>query len=387
MDKDNFIAKQIGIIGGGQLGKMMINEAAKMGIYTVVLDPSEDCPAACIANDIIVAKFDDKNALMELAKRVDVLTCEFEHISTSALKLIEENGYTVYPKSRSLEIIQNKYNQKSELRNHGIPVGDFYRVASVEDLIAAANEFGFPMMLKSELGGYDGKGNALIRCEDDIKAAFNQLKGDTNPLYVERYVPFVKEISVLCCRAMNGEIAVYPVACNIHKKSILFETSVPAEINNKSEDAAISIATKVCEIFQGVGMFCVEMFLLDNGDVLVNEVAPRPHNSGHYTIEGCITSQFMNHVRAILGLPMGSTELVRPSVMRNILGEKDCDGQSLVSGAYEALSFPGVNLHIYGKKYTKPDRKMGHLTVTANTLEEAKIIAEQAATCVRIISK
>lgn len=386
MMKENFISKKVGIIGGGQLGKMMVNEASKMGIYTVVLDPCGDCPAGYLANDKIVASFDDKMALKELAKSVEVLTCEFEHISTEVLKDLEGEGFVVYPKAESLEIIQNKYNQKIILQQQNIPVGDFLKVDTIESIEEAIKEFGYPVMLKSALGGYDGKGNSLIRCKEDIERAFKELKGEINALYIERYIPFIKEISILCCRGMDGEIVVYPVVENIHKDSILFESSVPAAIENGHEEKAISIAKDVCKIFETVGMFCVEMFLTENGEILVNEVAPRPHNSGHYTIEGCITSQFENHIRAIVGLPLGKTDLHGPTVMRNILGEKGYEGKPIVLGAYEALSIEGVSLHIYGKKETKGQRKMGHLTAVAPTLEKAKARAEKASTCIKVIS-
>ncbi|MDF2545174.1 MAG: phosphoribosylaminoimidazole carboxylase, ATPase subunit [Anaerosolibacter sp.] len=387
MMKEKLLSKKVGIIGGGQLGKMMVNEASKMGIYTMVLDPCEDCPAGYLANDKIIASFDDKTALKELAKQVDVLTCEFEHISTEALKELESDGFVVYPKASSLEIIQNKYHQKMVLQKHNIPLGDFVLVNDIKSIEAAIDEFGYPVMLKSALGGYDGKGNSLIRSQEDIEKAFEELKGDTNPLYAEKYIPFIKEISVLCCRGIDGETVVYPVAENIHKDSILFESSVPAAIDQECEEKAMTIAKNVCEIFETVGMFCVEMFLTEQGEVLVNEVAPRPHNSGHYTIEGCITSQFENHMRAILGLSLGKTDLLRPTVMRNILGAEGYEGKPLVLGAYEVLSIEGVSLHIYGKKETKAQRKMGHLTVVAQTLDEAKERAEKASACVRIISE
>ncbi len=387
MTKKDFISKKVGIVGGGQLGKMMINEASKMGIYTAVLDPSKDCPAGYLANDKVTARFDDKSALMELAKMTDVLTCEFEHISTQVLRHLEDEGFIVYPKANSLEIIQNKYNQKVELQKHNIPVGEFLKVDGVEDIERIMQKFGYPAMLKSALGGYDGKGNSIIKSKEDIVDAFNQLEGHKNPLYIEKYIPFVKEISVLCCRGKMGEIEIYPIAENIHKDSILFETSVPAQISSREEKEAKEIAKKVCEIFDTVGMFCVEMFLTEGGNILVNEVAPRPHNSGHYTIEGCITSQFENHIRAILGLPLGKTDLLRPTVMRNILGEAGYKGKTIVNGVYETLAIEGVSLHIYGKTETKPQRKMGHLTVVAQTLGEAKERADKASSCISIVSK
>jgi 5-(carboxyamino)imidazole ribonucleotide synthase len=387
MINEDFISKRVGIIGGGQLGKMMINEATKMGIFTAILDPSEDCPASCLANEKIVASFDDKEALLELAKKVDVLTCEFEHISTDALKVLEEKGYNVYPKSSSLKVIQNKYNQKKELQKYNIPLGDFIEIKKVHDIELALEKFGYPAMLKSALGGYDGKGNSLIKTKKDIIKAFTELKGDIMPLYLEKYIPYVKEISVLCCIGGDKEIAIYPVAENVHKDSILFETSVPSAISSSVEEKAKNIAREVCKIFDTAGILCIEMFLTEDEEVLVNEVAPRPHNSGHYTIEGCITSQFENHIRAIVGLPLGKTDLIIPTVMRNILGEPGYNGETFVEGAYEALKVGGTYLHVYGKSETKPYRKMGHLTAVGETVEQAKERALEASKYIKVISK
>lgn len=383
----DMISKRIGIIGGGQLGKMMISDSNKMNIYTVVLDPDEDCVAGRLANNKIVARFDDHEALLELAKQTDVLTCEFEHISTEALKYLESKGYTVYPSASKLEIIQNKYNQKTELKKYGIPVGDFLKVDNIEEIKEAIKIFHYPIMLKTSLGAYDGKGNSVIRCVEDIEVAFKELGGSATPLYVEKFIPFVKEISVLCCGSINGEIAIYPIAENIHKDSILDETSVPALITDSQRNNAIEIAKNVYQILGSAGMLCVEMFVTQNGDLLVNEVAPRPHNSGHYTIEGCVTSQFENHIRAVIGLPLGKTDLIMPTVMRNILGEVGFTGTAVTVGASEALANDGLKLHIYGKKETKPKRKMGHLTVTASTLEEARERADQGYRAIKIISK
>lgn len=384
---NDFLSKRVGIIGGGQLGKMMINEAAKMGIYTVVLDPSKDCPAGKLANELIVANFDDRDALMELGKRVDVLTCEFEHISTDALQYLETKGFTVYPKANILKTIQNKYNQKLELLKHNIPTGEFMKVDNINSIYEAIERYGYPVMLKSALGGYDGKGNSLIRNEEDIQISYDKLDGDKNPLYAEKFIPFEMEVSVLCCSGTNGDVVVYPVAENIHKDSILFETLVPSRISKEMEEKAMEIAKEVCKIFGSAGILCIEMFVTKKGDILVNEVAPRPHNSGHYTIEGCVTSQFENHIRAVIGLPLGTTDLLRPTVMRNILGDKGYEGQAVVVGAYDTLSIGGTSLHIYGKSETKYQRKMGHLTVVANTLEEARQKAEKASACIKIVSK
>lgn len=383
----NYLSQKIGIIGGGQLGKMMINEASKLGVGTIVLDPSADCPASYLANEVIVAAFDDKDALESLAKKTDVLTCEFEHISTDALKYLETLGFKVYPKAESLEYIQNKYLQKQVLNENSIPVGPFKKVDSIEAIKSAADEYGYPLMVKSASGAYDGKGNYLIDSQVEIEDAFACLNGSENLLYAEKFIPFVKEISVLCCRSMTGEVAVYPVAENIHKDSILFETSAPAEISQDQKQKAVDLGVKICNMFDGVGMLCVEMFVHENGDILVNEVAPRPHNSGHYTIEGCVTSQFENHIRAVLGLPLGNTDMHGPTIMRNLLGEEGHEGTPLVRGVSEALSLPGLSLHIYGKSTTKPLRKMGHFTVMAQTKKEALNIADIAQPVLKITSE
>ncbi|RDU24114.1 5-(carboxyamino)imidazole ribonucleotide synthase [Anaerosacchariphilus polymeriproducens] len=383
----DFISKKVGIIGGGQLGKMLVSEAAKMGIYTVILDPDEDSVAASLANEKIVASFDNHAALLKIANRTDILTCEFEHISTEALKYLENKGFTVYPTAEKLETIQNKFNQKTKLRKHGIPVGDYLKADGIEGIKDAVKIFDYPVVLKTSTGAYDGKGNSIIKCEEDIEKAFMELGGNADSIYVEKFIPFVKEISILCCGDMNGELVIYPIAENIHKNSILYDTSVPAMINESQTIKAIEIAKKVYNIFGSVGMLCVEMFLTTNGELLVNEIAPRPHNSGHYTIEGCITSQFENHIRAVVGLPLGRTDLIMPTVMRNILGENGYKGVPVVEGAYKVLAIDGLKLHIYGKKETKPNRKMGHLTITAPTLDKAREKADRACKIIRIISK
>lgn len=209
---DDIISKKVGIIGGGQLGKMLVSEAAKMGIYTIVLDPDKDSAAACLANKKIVASFDNHAALLELAKQADVLTCEFEHMSIEALKYLESQGFTVYPPAEKLEIVQNKFNQKVQLKKHGIPVGDFLKVHGIKGIKDAIKIFNYPIMLKTSIGAYDGKGSSIIRCEEDIEKAFMELGGNADSIYVEKFIPFVKEISVLCCEAISGEVMVYPIA-------------------------------------------------------------------------------------------------------------------------------------------------------------------------------
>lgn len=378
------IHKKIGIIGGGQLGQMMILEAKKMGFYITVLDPTLNCPAHTIVDEHIVADFEDEKAIRLLAEKSDVITYEFEHINAQVLKQLEAEGKKVYPTATSLEIIQNKFTQKSLLKKDGIPVPDFMAVSSPAEILAAGKEYGFPLMLKACTGGYDGKGNYVVKNENDCENGYKELGGGTLPLMAEKFYPFIMEISVLACRAINGDIKVYPVAENIHKDSILDKTRVPASISAKTTENAMNLAKRVMEVFEGVGMFCVEMFVDKDGNVAINEVAPRPHNSGHYTIEACVTSQFEQHIRAVSGLPLGDPSLVRPVVMRNILGEEGSSGKAVVEGADEALAIPGVTLHVYGKETSKPKRKMGHLTATAATLEEAEKNADMAKDFIKI---
>ena len=371
------VSKKIGIIGGGQLGAMMILEAKKMGFYITVLDPTPHCPAHSICDEHIVADFDDERAIRDLADKSDVVTYEFEHINAAFLKQLEDEGKTVYPTAKSLLLIQNKLTQKQLLQKNGIPVADFIEVKDINDIYNAGKLYGYPFILKTCTGGYDGKGNYVIKNKEDAENGHKALGGGSLPLMAEKLFNFKMEVSVLACRTPQGDVESYPVAENIHKDSILDETRVPAEISSAESKKASDLAAKVMHIFDGVGMFCVEMFIGKNGEVLVNEVAPRPHNSGHYTIEACLTSQFEQHIRAVSGLPLGSPELRSPAVMRNILGEEGWEGKTVVEGDSDCLAVKGAYLHIYGKEISKPKRKMGHITVVADTLDKA---AERANT-------
>lgn len=383
MNNQDKTRQKIGIIGGGQLGKMMILEAKKLGFYVTILDPTKSCPASSIADQHIVADFDDSKAIRELADKSDLITYEFEHIDAEVLKELEAEDYKVYPTARSLEIIQNKYHQKTLLKQNQIAVPDFVKVKELADIHKAGNEFGYPVMLKSCTGGYDGKGNLIIKNETEVEKAFQKLAGKKNLLMIERYIPFKKEISIIAARDLKGEMSVYPIGENDHQDNILFETKVPAEISAELKNKAESLAKEVLEVFAGIGIFCVEMFLTENDRLLINEIAPRPHNSGHYSIEGCVTSQFEQHIRAITSLPLGDTGLLRPVVMRNILGSGN-EGEAEIIGLESALEVKGVKVHIYQKTISRPGRKMGHLTVTADTLKTATEKALKASQLIEI---
>lgn len=382
----NYLDTKIGIIGGGQLGQMMLLEAKKLGFYVTVLDPTPDCPAHSLCDEHIIADFDDKDAFFKLARLSDVITYEFEHINAEALLELEAAGHKVYPTAKSLQIIQDKLTQKWKMAENNLPVPDFMAISDKKDMEEAGRLYGYPYMLKARTGGYDGKGNAVVHSKMDIDNAFAALGSGSLKLMAEKMVDFRMETSVLACRSLNGDISVYPVGDNRHIDSILHETLVPANISKDATKKAMRAAKRVMEVFDGIGMFCVEMFITKDDDVLINEIAPRPHNSGHYTIEGCVTSQFENHIRAVAGLPLGDTSLIRPTVMINLLGDTRYSGPTVVRGLYDALSLSGVSVHIYGKKISKPKRKMGHITATADTLARAKDLAERAYGYMSIIS-
>ncbi|MDD6213244.1 MAG: 5-(carboxyamino)imidazole ribonucleotide synthase [Clostridiales bacterium] len=361
--------KKIGIIGGGQLGKMMILDGKRLDTQFAVLDPTENCPAHSIADVHIVAGFDDVDAIIRMAQDVDVVTYEFEHISVEALRRLEKEGHKVYPSAETLSRIQNKLVQKNWLAKHNIPVPDFMGVEGIKDIEAAAAIYGYPLILKTCTGGYDGKGNAVIENSGEIETAYKALGAGSLPLMAERCIDFEKEVSILACRSENGEISVFPVAENVHKNSILDETTVPAVISDASAAEAMEVAKACLHAFDACGMMCIELFVTRDGHILVNELAPRPHNSGHYTIEGCYTSQYEQHVRAILGMPLGNAALIRPTAMKNIIGDRN--GNACLTGLDKAYAFPNVKIHIYGKEQVKVGRKMGHITATGETLEEA----------------
>jgi len=375
---------RIGIIGGGQLGKMMAVEAKKIGMHVSVLDPAPDCPAGQVADIQHIATFHDQKAIRELVESVHVTTYEFEHIDSAALISLEDQGRHVFPAPRVLKEIQNKFIQKKALHAAGIPVPEFRMVYAADDIEKAAEDFGFPLLLKACTGGYDGKGNFLLTDKQGISQAYSVLSCPQH--MVEAYVPYIMEVSMVVARGRDHRIKSFPLAENIHRENILRTTIVPARVSEEVLGKARGIAEAAIKVFAGIGVFCVEMFITKEGEVLVNEVAPRPHNSGHYTIEACATSQFAQHIRAISGLPLGDTRLLSPAVMVNLLGADNCHGPAVLIGLQKALALPGVQLHFYGKKNTAPKRKMGHLTVTAPDLPEALQIAEAAAGFLEVVS-
>jgi 5-(carboxyamino)imidazole ribonucleotide synthase len=347
-----------------------------MSLKVIILDPSEECPASGIADEQIVADFKDESAIMKMAEKCDVLTFEIELANSAALKELEDKDYPVRPAPETLRIIQNKFRQKSFLRDRKIPVADFALVQSEDHLYQLCNRFGYPAMLKACEDSYDGRGNFLITSKNRVRDAFSHFAG--RECMLEKFVPFTKEISIMVARNPSGQIESFPVAENIHKNNILETTIVPARISRKLEQKAKRVAERTMAALHGAGIFGIEMFVTKNGNVLVNEIAPRPHNSGHYANEACSISQFEQHLRAVLDLPLSRPELLSPAVMINILGAEDSDGPYAVRGLTRMLCIPGVKLYIYGKKTAKPRRKLGHITATGPTVKEALARAAKA---------
>jgi 5-(carboxyamino)imidazole ribonucleotide synthase len=372
----------IGIIGGGQLGKMIAQEAKRMSFRIIVLDPSPDSPASSVSDECIIANFKDGNAITTLASKSDVLTYEIELANSEILEKLESKNFIIHPSPQTLKIIQNKFRQKSFLKERGIPVAEFNLIKSETDLIDLCDRFGYPCVLKVCENSYDGRGNYIITSKNNIPEYSDYLS--TRQCMVEKFIPFQKEISVMIARNGSGQISSFPIAENIHHNSILDTTIVPARISDTTMEKAQELAEKTMKALKGSGIFGIEMFVTPDEGVLVNEIAPRPHNSGHYSIEACSISQFEQHLRAILDLPLAKPELLSPAVMVNILGPDNCNGAYLIKGLKDLLSIGGIKLHIYGKKITTPRRKLGHITVTANSLEKAIARAYKAKNIIKI---
>lgn len=365
----------IGILGGGQLGRMLAMEAKKMGYRVVTLDPAPDSPCGQVADEQIVASFDDVEAAVTLAERCDVITYEFENVPASVVERLEKIQ-TVHPGSQVLRFTQNRVTEKSLLLELNIGVADFDVIRGQDDLERASELIGLPAVLKTTRGGYNGKGQYMVKDRGQALAAYQRLKmSSVEELVWERFVPFVKEVSVICARTSTGEMASYPVAENIHRDNILYMSIVPARISPATERKAREIAETITSRLGVVGVIGIEMFLMEDGSLLVNEIAPRPHNSGHYTLDACQTSQFEQQLRAICGLPLASTALLSPAVMINILGE---GLGNRLDGVEEALKDPNIKLHLYGKREARAKRKMGHLCALAESIPEAIQRAEKA---------
>jgi 5-(carboxyamino)imidazole ribonucleotide synthase len=372
---------KIGIIGGGQLARMIIEECNKFAFEFYILSAENNSPAGQITSNEITGDWNDEECLKKFSGICDIITLENEFIDHKKIKFLEETGKAVYPGSHTIKLIQDKLYQKETLEKLDIPVSKFCRVDSAEDIANFAEKNNYPLILKSRTMGYDGKGNIEIKSGNEISKAFGILS-ERGKLLCESFIDFDKEIATQVVRNRSGEIRIYPVVETIQKdhicKLVIASENLFGNLRQKVEEMAVKIVNEL----NYVGVLGIEMFLKGD-DILVNELAPRVHNSGHYTIEGCYTSQFENHIRAILDLPLGNTELRNDnSVMINIIGERN--GEAKLSRAGKIFSMEKVYLHIYGKKETKKGRKMGHITVLRKDLNEAIKIAGEARSDINI---
>lgn len=367
---------RLGILGGGQLGRMLIQEAIDLDVRTHVMDPAANAPCAPYAHKFVQASLMDFDAVVAFGREVDVLTIEIEHVNVDALEQLEREGVAVFPSARALRIIQDKGLQKQFYSEHHIPTAPFSLIEG------KPNASQFPMVQKLRKGGYDGKGVQVLRDASDVSKAFDA------PSVCEALVDFSKELSVIVSRNAHGEVATFPVVemeFNAEANLVEFLFS-PANISAEVESEAARIAVCAAEAIDLRGLLAVEMFLTKDGQLLVNEMAPRPHNSGHHTIEANVTSQYAQHLRAVLGLSPGDTAATRSAVMVNLLGEKGYEGAVKYEGLEECLAMPGVFVHLYGKAETRPFRKMGHVTVTADNLETAVGISREVQQTLKVVS-
>ncbi len=372
---------KIGILGGGQLGRMILQEAANIDVNVCIMDKDPNAPASRLAYEFVNADILDYEAVMAFGQDKDILTVEIENVNIDALEELEKQGKKVFPQPRVLRIIKDKGVQKQFYADHNIPTAPFQLCANAEEFKSRVNRL--PVVQKLRVGGYDGRGVQIIRNADDYGKLFDE------PNILEEMIDFEKEISVIVARNENGDISHFPVVeCEFNPDANLVEFLFsPALISEAIEDEAIAIAKKTIKALDMVGILAVEMFVTKQGKVLVNEAAPRPHNSGHHTIECNTTSQFGQHLRAILNLPMGSTKLIRPGVMINLLGAPGHQGAVYYENMERALAIPGVFVHLYGKTETKPMRKMGHITSVGRDLNAAIKKAKEVQALVQVKSK
>jgi len=377
---------RLGVIGGGQLGRMLIAAARELGVAVSVLDPDPEAACAVVADRFFVGDLTDASALTALAEQCDVLTYEIEHINVSALQALAERGTLVRPAPQVLAIIQDKLVQKQHLAARGVPVPEFTAGRPGESAAAAAERLGYPCVFKARRGGYDGHGVLVCRDRSELERAGVDAGWDASGWYLERYVPELREPAVVVARSVEGTLEVYPpFEMMFHpERNICDAVIVPARLPGQARDRAAEVAVAAAESFGSAGLFAVELFLSRDGAITVNEIAPRPHNSGHVTIESCVTSQFEQHLRAVCGFPLGSSALLSPGAMVNLLAQSGAGGPARIAGVSEALAFAGVHLHLYGKQRSRAGRKMGHVTALAGSTEEALRRARAAAAAVRI---
>ena len=377
------MTKILGIIGGGQLGMMIAEAAKKMPEHIskiIVLDPTPNCPAAQVGAEQIIGDFKDKDAIVDLAGKSDIITYEIESGDSQVLKSVE-NEAEINPSPDTLKIIQDKFLQKSFLSENNIPIPEFIQIENLDSVKEGLKKFGYPALLKARRDAYDGRGNFKINSEDEVQKAFDYFKGQK--LLLEKYVPFKMEVSVIASRNTKGQIKTYPLVENIHEENILRETIAPARVSIEVTKKAEEIANNTMNVLKGAGVFGIEMFVTQENEIVINEIAPRVHNSGHHTLQSSATSQFEQHLRAILGLELGDTTLVRPTIMYNILGSK------AFVGKYNPITISESNVYLkmYGKEISKPARKLGHVNVVSqgdetieDLLSKVELIKEKVIT-------
>lgn len=373
---------KLGILGGGQLGKMMLYDTRKFDIQTYVLDPSNDAPCKIACDKFVQGSLMDFDTVYNFGKQVDVLTFEIELVNVDALEKLEQEGIKVFPSSKTLRIIQNKGKQKQFYKDNNLPTSDFVLFENLSNLKSQISNFKSPFVWKSTEFGYDGNGVKVIRKIEDLDGLPN------GECIAEEMVNFKNELAVIVARNPSEEIKTYPVVeMEFHPEANQVEYVIcPARIDDKVAQKARDLALKVSEKFQHVGLLAVEMFQTQNDEILINEVAPRPHNSGHYSIEASYTSQFEQHLRAILDLPLGNTDSKVAGVMVNLVGAEGFSGDVVYENIEQILQLDGVIPHIYGKKQTRPFRKMGHVTITNQDIQKAREIAEKVKNTIRVIS-
>lgn len=371
---------RIGIIGGGQLGKMLALQAKAMGFHVSILDPSPHAPAALIADRHVLGSYNDIRKLRELVDACDITTYDLEEINAEALSALEAEGHNISPSPRILQIIQDKLTQKQYLADKGIPVPRFQSVEQVD--AETCQQFGYPLVQKVRRGGYDGRGVVVLEGPEDLEHA---LQGES---MLEEKVAIQKELAVMVARNSQGQLRCHPLVEMVFdpEANICDVVMAPALVEKEQEQQAIKIASDAIEALEGVGIFGVEMFLAQDGRILLNEIAPRTHNSGHFTIEACITDQFEQHLRAITRLPLGATDLLIPAVMVNLLGAPEAYGPPSILGMWEAMDIPGLSFHLYGKAETRPFRKMGHITIVDHDVHQARAKAQKARQLIQIVA-
>ena len=375
---------KLGILGGGQLGKMLLYDAKRYDLHTKVMDSNFEVPCARLADEFILGDITNYDDVINFGNKVDIITVEIEKINTDALLFLEKKGKKIFPSSVTLKIIQNKNQQKEFYQKNNLPTSRFKNYSNIDELKSnfEKDNFKFPFVWKSSRFGYDGKGVKIIKKFDDLNFSYDE------ECLIEEKISIKKELSVIVARNIDGEMKCFPVVeMEFNDKSNLVEyVMCPANISSDIESRAIEIAMKASEKFNMVGLLAVELFLDVNNDIIINEVAPRPHNSGHHTIECCMTSQFDQHIRSILNLPLGETQILIPGIMVNLVGENKVEGNVVYQNINDIFEIPGVFIHIYGKKKSRLDRKMGHITIVNKDISKAIEIGKKIKKKIKVIS-